>query len=299
MELRFDANRLPPLQTLQAFSVVAATGSFTTAAEQMNLSQSAVSRQIQQLEHFFGCSLFERHTRRVTITERGSSILSVVEGLLSSFKSSIEASLTTTRSITVRMTPTFTRRWFLPRLSDLKQLHPDLNVNIDTAWYQKPNFGLGGIDVVIMYGNGCWPGMDVTRLLEERLTPMCSASIAAALHEDRKLECLERLTLVHSNPRQSDWSLWLQAEGVYSFQPASHQVFDTQDFALTAAASGLGVAMGDVILFASDLLEKKLVAPFDRVVETGYGYYAIYPSRDEARQKVADFMNWLASTCAT
>lgn len=297
MELKFDANRLPPLQTLQAFLVVAATGSFTTAAEQLNLSQSAVSRQIQQLEHFFGCSLFERHTRRVAITERGRAILPVVGGLLSSFKNSIEASRTTTQSITVRMTPTFTRRWFLPRLSDFKRLHPDLSVNIDTAWFQKPTFGLGHIDVLITYGNGFWPGMEVMKLLEERLTPMCSPDLANGLQKDDGLAALEKLTLIHSNPRQSDWTLWLQAEGTYSFHAAGHQIFDVQDLAFTAAAGGLGVAMGDLMLCSDDLRERKLVAPYDRVLETGYGYYAIYPARDEAKRKVGDFAEWLRHAC--
>ncbi|MDH0127055.1 LysR substrate-binding domain-containing protein [Brucella intermedia GD04153] len=297
MDLRFDANRLPPLQTLQAFSVVAATGSFTAAAEQLNLSQSAVSRQIQQLEHYFGCVLFERHTRMVSITERGMTILPIAEGLLSSFKNSIEASRIGTRSITVRITPTFTRRWLLPRLADLKQLYPDLSINIDTAWFQKPTFGLGDVDVFITYGNGFWPGMDVIHLMEERLTPMCSPYVASDLANDDDLSSLGKQTLIHSNPRQSDWTLWLQAQGAYSFQASSHQVFDTQDFALTAAASGLGVAMGDLTLFRQDIEERKLVTPYSKVVETGYGYYALYPARDEARAKVGDFANWLQSAC--
>nr|WP_154962276.1 LysR substrate-binding domain-containing protein [Agrobacterium tumefaciens] len=97
--------------------------------------------------------------------------------------------------------------------------------------------------------------------------------------------------------RQSDWTLCLQAQGAYSFQASSHQVLDTQDFALTAAASGLSVTMSDLTLFRDDIEERKLVTLYSRVVETGYGYYALYPAQDEARAKVRDFANWLQSAC--
>src|ERR1700741_144740 len=104
---RFDQNRLPPLQTLQTFSVVAETGSFTAAAAELNLSQSAVSRQVQQLEDYFGGSLFERHTGRVPLTERGMALVPIVDGLLASLKTSFDATRTTVRSLTIRMPPTF------------------------------------------------------------------------------------------------------------------------------------------------------------------------------------------------
>jgi len=124
----FQQNRLPPLQTLQTFSVVAETGSFTQAASELNLSQSAISRQIQQLEHYFGCSLFQRHTRKVVLTEQGEAIVPIVSGLLISLRNSFEATRTKGRSLTVRMPPTFARRWLLPRLTDLHNRHPDLNI---------------------------------------------------------------------------------------------------------------------------------------------------------------------------
>eukprot|EP01034_Spumella_vulgaris_P019938 gene19938-25519_t len=116
----FEQNRLPPLQTLQTFSIVAETGSFTAAATELNLSQSAISRQIQQLEHYFGCSLFERHTRKVVITEQGAAIMPIVNGLLVSLRNSFEATRTKSRSLTIRMPPTFARRWLLPRLPELQ-----------------------------------------------------------------------------------------------------------------------------------------------------------------------------------
>ena len=299
MEHKIDANRLPPLQTLQTFAVVAATGSFTLAAEQLNLSQSAISRQIQQLEHYFSCSLFERHTRKVVVSAQGQALLPIVESLMLSFKNSFEALRAQSRTLTVRMTPTFARRWLLPRLPLLKQAHPDLSISIDTAWFIRPTFGLGDVDMVITYGNGTSPGMDVIPLLEERLTPMCAPSVAAALGSPANLHNLSQFTLLHSNVRHSDWVLWLRAEEQYNFKAFSHQVFDTHDFALTAAAAGLGVVTGDLGMAVEDLRRGDLVTPFDRVVSSGYGYFAFYPAQEDARRKVADFADWLRKACAS
>ena len=224
MKPAFQQNRLPPLQTLQTFSVVAETGSFTQAASELNLSQSAISRQIQQLEHYFGCSLFQRHTRKVVLTEQGDAIVPIVNGLLISLRNSFEATRTKGRSLTVRMPPTFARRWLLPRLTDLHNRHPDLNITIDTAWFARPTFGPGDIDLLILYGNGHWPGMHVELLLPERLTPMCSPSFAGLLGDPAQPESLASCVLLHSNARQSDWTLWLQAEGAYDLTAAQPDI---------------------------------------------------------------------------
>lgn len=293
----FEQNRLPPLQTLQTFSIVAETGSFTAAATELNLSQSAISRQIQQLEHYFGCSLFERHTRKVVITEQGAAIMPIVNGLLVSLRNSFEATRTKSRSLTIRMPPTFARRWLLPRLPELQSRHEDLNITIDTAWFARPTFTVGDIDLLITYGNGHWPGMDVFLLLPEKLTPMCAPTMAGTLGDPATLDNLSSCVLLHSNPRQSDWTLWLQAEGAYDFRAARNQIFDTQDFAMTAAASGYGVTMGDLYLARQDLQSGELVRPFPRIIDSGYGYYALYPAQAEARRKVADLVEWLSESC--
>lgn len=298
LELR-DHNRLPPLQTLQTFSVVAETGSFTAAAAELNLSQSAISRQVQQLEHYFGCSLFERHTRKVALTEQGMALIPVVDSLLAALKSSFEATRTRVRSLTVRMPPTFARKWFLPRLPDLHRQHPDLNINIDTAWFVRPTFSVGDIDMLITYGNGSWPGMDILQLLHEKLTPMCAPSLLPALGDPPDIARLADCVLIHSNPRHSDWTLWLQAEGAYSLRASRNQVFDTQDFAMTAAASGYGVTMGDLSFTGQELETGELVQPFERVIDSGYGYYALSPARADSRKKVADFARWLQDSSSS
>lgn len=293
MEHRIE-QRLPPLQTLQTFSSVASSGSFTAAALELCLSQSAVSRQIQQLEYYFSCTLFERHTRKVVLTEQGMKLLPLIENILASFRNSFESTRNIVRTLNVRMPPTLARRWFLPLLPDLLESYPDLNINLDTAWFLQPNFRLGGMDVLITYGNGNWPGMDVIPLLKERLTPLCAPSLMHKMGGALQLEDLSSVLLLHSNPRHSDWLLWLQAEGLYAFKASRNQVFDTQDFAITAAASGYGVVMGDLNFVGQDLNSGALVRPFARTVENGYGYYAIYPNKIDSKLKARDFINWIS-----
>jgi DNA-binding transcriptional LysR family regulator len=292
---RFD-HRLPPLQTLQTFYVVASSCSFTAAATELCLSQSAVSRQIQQLEHYFECSLFERHTRKVVITPQGLRLLPIIENLIASLRNTFETTRNEVRSLNVRIVPTMARRWLLPRLPDLRRHHPDLAINIDTAWASQPNFSLGDIDVLITYGNGNWPGMEVVPLLAEKLTPMCSPKLLENGAPD--LDQLAQQILLHSNPNHSDWTLWLQAEGVYAAPPCKHQVFDTMDFALTAAAYGYGIVIGDINFSAEEEDQGSLVRPFERVIESGYGYFAIYPARPEHNLRVADFIDWLRQQAA-
>lgn len=295
---RFDLNRLPSLQALNSFYVVAQTGSFTLAATELHLTQSAISRQILQLEEHLGCTLFERNTRKVILSEQGAALIPVVEGLLTSLRSTFDVKRRGMQSITVRMPPTFARRWFLPRLPAFKQAFPDLEIVIDTAWFARPSFSTGDIDVLITYGAGIWPGMTVVRLLTERLTPMCAPGHMPLLGDPPQVERLADCVLLHSNVRHSDWTLWLNAEGAYDLRGASNQVFDTQDFAFTAAASGYGVTMGDLNFAAADLAAGTLVTPYPRVVESAFGYFALYPAKRSAAEKVVRFTRWLEEMAA-
>lgn len=297
-EPRFDLNRLPSLQALHSFYVVAQAGSFTVAATELHLSQSAISRQIQQLEEQLGCTLFERNTRKVTISEQGVALIPVVEGLLNSLRTTFDATRRGMQSITVRMPPTFARRWFLKRLPDFKKTFPNLEIIIDTAWFARPSFSIGDIDVLITYGNGKWPGMQVVPLLSERLTPMCAPEHLPMLGDPADIEKLADCVLLHSNVRHSDWAVWLNAVGAYALRGKSNQVFDTQDFAFTAAASGYGVTMGDLSFAADDLAHGVLAAPFSRVIDSGYGYFAIYPARSGVSERIKNFASWLELTAA-
>ncbi|MFM2479192.1 LysR substrate-binding domain-containing protein [Celerinatantimonas sp. MCCC 1A17872] len=289
------SKKLPPLQILQTFSVVAASNSFTAASKELHLSQSAVSRQIQQLEHYLGKNLFNRSSRKLTLTAHGEALLPQIEKAVASFKNSLESSLANDHQITVRMAPTLARRWFLPQLPELLEVLPELDVNVDTAWFLEPQFALGEVDVVISYGHGHWPGMQVVPLLKESITPVCSPRYPLLKQNLSQEEILRRAVLLHNNREHSDWSLWLEDQQLHQATTYKNQIFDTQDYALTAAECGYGIAMGDLALIKPELESNKLICPFEHTIETGYGYYAIFPTNSVNIPKVKTFINWITA----
>ncbi len=170
--------RYPPFNVLQSLLVVARCGNFTAASQQLFLSQSAVSRHIQQIEEYFGCALFVRHTRMVVPTAECQRLVPIVEELLATARRSMHITSTGGQTITLRVTPTLAARWLLPRLPDFYAEVPGTQLNIDTAWFLPTNFGEGTLDAAILFGNGRWEGLEATCLMRERLTPVCSPQTA-------------------------------------------------------------------------------------------------------------------------
>lgn len=287
------SRKLPPLSILQTFSVVAASGSFTAASRELHLSQSAVSRQIQQLENYMGEKLFHRQARKLILTQQGEALLPSIEKSITSLKDSLENALEKNYNITVRMAPTIARRWFVPKLPDLLRQCPELNVNVDTAWFLEPQFALGEVDVVISYGRGHWPGMKAIALLKEQITPVCAPHFPLLQHVSSPIDLLEQSVRLHSNNAHSDWSLWLQDQQLNHLSSYKDQVFDTQDYALTAAESGYGIAIGDLALIQPELATEQLICPFKHTIYTGCGYYATYPNSSAQLPKIKLFIDWL------
>jgi LysR family glycine cleavage system transcriptional activator len=170
---------------------------------------------------------------------------------------------------------------------------PGIQLNIDTAWFLPTNFGEGTLDAVIQFGTGRWDGLEATCLMRERVTPVCSPQTARGTPPLVVPGDLMQHTLLHSNFGRHGWILWLEQEGDLAAQTYREQVFDTLDLAFSAAARGLGVALGDLNLVEESLASGELVTPFERVVETGAGYYLVHPPRNEYREKLKPLLTWL------
>ncbi|WP_434109946.1 LysR substrate-binding domain-containing protein [Paraburkholderia caffeinilytica] len=290
--------RYPPFNVLQTLLVVARCGNFTAASQQLFLSQSAVSRHIQQIEEYFGCALFVRHTRAVVQTAECQRLVPIVEELLATARRSMHITNAGGQTITLRVTPTLAARWLLPRLTDFYAEVPGTQLNIDTAWFLPTNFGEGTLDAAILFGTGNWEGLEATCLMRERLTPVCSPQIANGTPPLVEPEDLKHHTLLHSSFGRRGWILWLQQEGNLAAHTYREQVFDTLDLAFSAAVRGLGVALGDLNLVGENLASGSLVTPFRRVVETGAGYYLVHPPRNEYREKLKPLLQWLQTSVA-
>lgn len=284
--------KLPPLNALQIFEIVARHGSFTRAAEHLCLTQGAVSRQILALEGYYQFPLFKRHAKGLTLTAEGELLLPAVK---ESFARIEEISLRLTRQRTglaLKM-PTCMMHWMLPRISRFQAEHPDLQVQITTTVEHEVDFRVEPFDAAIVYGSS--PGPDVLAILlfDERLTPVC----APQLLRDKPLAVaadLAQHTLLHPTRDHRDWKLWLDHVGAGNVDVNLGPSFETLDMATNAAMQGFGVAISDWTLVGEDVAARRLVMPFDTLVKTGSCYYFVYPESVADQQKMRLFSSWIA-----
>ncbi len=285
--------RLPPLHALTVFAAAAASGSFSRAADVMCVTQGAISRQIQQLERYLGCTLFVRQKRGLQLTAEGQLLLPVVDDALGRLSGACDSLRTIGQVLVLRMPPTFTSRWFLPLLPELRALLPDVDVRITTYDSWEPEFERSDVDAAVVMGRDDAIGVGSVALMPEVLTPMCSPQLAARIGSPADLLTLP---LLHCDPRDA-WRRWLQSSGVDSKDSRRGQTFDTLDLALVAATRGQGVAMGDLNLVRESLRDGILVAPFALTVERGVSYYLVYPPDRAQQPKIRALREWLTE-CA-
>lgn len=283
--------RLPPLHALEVFALAARCGTFSRAAKELKVTQSAISRQIKLLEEHLGLALFVRHKRGLRLTSEAEALLPVVEDAFSRLMHGCDSVRSASQVLTLRMPPTLAIRWFLPLLPSLRTIMPEVDVRVSTDDSREPRFADSDVDAAIIYGRGDWPGVEAIRLMPERLTPVCSPEIAKRLSTPADLKLLP---LLQCYPVRA-WGRWLEGAGV-GWIPSHHgQTFDTLELALSAATRSQGVALGDFNLLKEALRDGVLVAPFDYVLDQGISYFLIYPSQRGQLPKIRALREWLTS----
>jgi LysR family transcriptional regulator, glycine cleavage system transcriptional activator len=282
---------LPPLHALQVFAVAAHCGTFSRAAKQLRVTQSAISRQVKLLEDHLGLALFIRHKRGLRLTAEADALLPVVDEAFTRVMRACDALSGVAQSLTLRMPPTLAIRWFLPLLPSLRTIMPDVDVRVSTDDSREPRFEDSDVDAAIIYGRGNWPGLEAIHLMPERLTPVCSPELAKRLKVPADLKGLQ---LLHCYPVQA-WSRWLAGAGVGWIASRPGQTFDTLELALSAATRSQGVALGDFNLLRETLRDGVLVAPFGHLLDQGVAYYLIYPTRRAQLPKIRVLREWLAT----
>jgi DNA-binding transcriptional LysR family regulator len=287
--------QLPPLYALEVFVTAARCGSFSQAARDLFVTQSAVSRQIQQIEQHLGVALFIRHKTGLRLTPEGEALLPVVNEAFSRVAGLCENLRSSAHILTLRMPPTLATRWFLPLLPDLQLVMPGVDVRITTYDSREPRFEDSGVDAAILHGGGDWPGLEVMKLLPERLTPVCSPAIGSRI---KSVNDLAQWALLQCDPVNA-WADWLRMAGGPFIAPPGGQTFDTLELALSAATRGQGVAMGDLNLIHESLADGTLIAPFADVLDQGRGYFLVYPPQRAQRPKIRALRDWLAANVAS
>lgn len=287
--------RLPPLYALRAFEAAARHASFTRAAQELAITQSAVSRHVRTLEEHFDCQLFVRQGRQLRLTEPARLLL---PGLRDGFDA-LERACAILRSdeevLRLKAPSTLTMRWLLPRLSAFRMSHSDAEVQLTSAWMDvdRVDFAHEPFDCAVLLGDGNFPDdWESALLFPEWLIPVG----APALLKDGPwdVERLAAAELLHPTPDRRDWRRWLQRMGLSErVSLKGGQVFDTLELGIVAATRGYGLSIGDLVMVAEDAALGRLALPWPTAVASGDCYYLVWPRarrQQERLRRLRDFL---------
>ncbi|MCG9575849.1 LysR substrate-binding domain-containing protein [Vibrio tubiashii] len=284
--------RLPSTKNLQAFLSTVYYLNFTHAAEALNMTQGAISRQIQTLEEIMGVQLFYRQARGLSLTPEGDKFVPLAEDIIKRLQMSIREVADSANRIKLNA-PSCITSWLLSRIANFQQAYPDVNVELTSTTKHEavPNFD--SFDLIITYGKPTRSKVvNQTLLFEEFLAPVCAPELWQQIVENGDKDVLNQFTWLHANQEQSDWKLWLESHGNTRLKGKGNQTFATLDQAMNAAQQGFGVAIGDLTLAAQDLKLKRLIQPFDLSVTTGNGYHLLH-LREQGNEMVSKLIEWL------
>jgi LysR family glycine cleavage system transcriptional activator len=286
--------RLPSLNGLRAFEAAARHLSFTLAAGELNVTQTAISHQIRRLEEELGIALFIRQNRALALTPEARDYLPGVRAAFNDLRLATDRLLRKDddKVLTVSTIASLAAKWLLPRLADFQEAHPGIDVRITTST-SLVDFQRDNVDAAIRYGRGQWPGVRADWLMADELFPVCSPSLLRGDKPLRRPEDLKDHTLLHTN-NGDDWRLWLTAAGLatgLSRQPGI--TFDMTLMTVQAAIDGMGVAMGRTSYVQDDIAKGRLVVPFKIALPSNAGFYLVSPDGRREAPKLAAFRQWM------
>lgn len=290
------ATRLPPLNALRAFEASARHLSFTKAAEELFVTQAAVSHQIKSLEEHLAIKLFMRKNRALLLTEEGQSYYLDIKDVFTSLHDATEKLLArgAKGAITVSLQPSFAIQWLVPRLNAFNLLHPDIDVRIK-AVDQAENSLTEDVDISIYYGRGRWPNVQAEKLHTEYLIPVCSPLLMNGKKPLYTLNDLANHTLLHDSSRR-DWKRWFKEVGVKGMNVNHGPIFSHTTMVLQAAVHGQGIALAHSVLAKPDIDAGRLVCPFNDVLLSKNGYYIVYRPHQADVGKISAFRDWVLAT---
>lgn len=288
--------RLTPLNGLRVFETVARLKSFSRAAEELLVTQGAVSRQVKKLEDVLQMKLLHRNYSSPSLTEVGLKLFTPLSAAFASIDQTLQGLVATKLVLRLQVAPTFAIRWLMPRLARFTAENSSLDVRITTA-LRYHELDTHSFDAGILYGDGTWPGMRTICLSRECLTPVCSPALQRGSHPIRTVSDLAQHTLLHTTTLDSrDWRLWLDAVGAKDIRWQDGPAFETLDLSVRAAEAGFGVSIGDLSLISDSIEDGRLVKPFEFQLLSGRGLYFVYPIKNQDLPGLADLAEWLAKT---
>lgn len=290
-------SELPATSALRAFSLSARFLSFKRAADDMNLSPSALSRQIQSLEEHLGVQLFRRLNPGIELTEEGRRYLVEVDAALARLEAAQNLFAARSRVLRISALESFSETWLVPNLPDFERAHPDIEIAIE-ATLRYADFTRDPVDVAIRFGTGPWEGLHSEPILDLDYYPVCAPGLASGERGLREPADLARQTLIQVAQTPDAWRTWLRAAGVGALEPRRTVVYDHVAIALSAAASGQGVALSSVILSDRWLREGKLCRPFALTVRSEQTYHFVCRPEDLTNPRITALRDWLVEKLA-
>ena len=296
--------RLPPLNALRAFEAAARHRSFTKAADELFVTQAAVSHQIKGLETHLGLRLFYRFNRRLELTEAGRSYLPSLSDAFDQIDLATKrlSSQGEDRNLKISVLHSFAIKWLMPRLAGFSERHPEINVLISGS-DETIDFDRDDFDLALRYGAGHYPGLATDLIMPDKVFPVCSPRLLKGRKPLKGPGDLRHHTLLHDNmglgnEMFQEWGHWLNVAGVEGVDHSKGPAFSHLSMVLSAAIDGQGVALGRLSLAAEDLNAGHLICPFGPVIDANYAYYMVAPRRTAEMAKVRNFRQWLLEEAA-
>jgi LysR family glycine cleavage system transcriptional activator len=290
--------RLPPLNALKAFEAAARHESFTRAAEELCVTQGAVSHQVKALEAELAVKLFNRERQRLIITEAGRDYLTVVRDALDRIAIGTERLLQRQNAgvLTVSTSPDFAAKWLVHRLGHFAEAHSGIDLRV-SATLHHVDFAREEVDLAVRHGDGNWPGLDTVRLCSEQLFAVCSPKLLSSRRRLAKPADLLKFPLIHMDSR-ADWNNWLQEAGLADAAVTHGPVLNRASMVIDAAINGQGIALARTTLAAWDLINGQLVRPFAQSLSLAKSYWILCPKATATLPKIVTFRDWLLAEAA-
>jgi len=288
---------LPNLKSLVTFEAAARNLSFKVAAQELHVSQSAVSHQIRNIESFLGTKLFIRKSRSVELTPQGKNYFPKIKYAFNSISEATNETMGefSNSVLTVQLYSTFAIRWMIPRLPEFKRVHPDIHIRLHTS-QENVDFDHQDIDVAIMIGKPNNSGLHYDHLFGGELFPVCSPKYIEMTGAIGDPEDLDKHTILQVYPSKNDWIVWLSSNGLSNVELDYGLDFDSYEASLITAGQGMGIAMGQQPYVNEDIQSGVLVEIFPnlRVKNPDRWYLACLKQKSED-YKVKVFRGWLMS----
>lgn len=284
---------LPSYAVLRSFECAARHQSFTLAAEELHLTQSAVSRQVKEFEHSIGVNLFRRVGRRVILTKAGQNLAAELVIDLENIRQTVLRAITASDSgscLRIAVLPTFANRWLIPRLPEFTQLHPKIIVNLSTR-LQSFDLAKERFDLALHFGTDDWPDTKMIHLFSENMIAVCSPDFRDT-HQINHPEKLAEVSLLHLETRPTAWFDWFVEFDQTKNNTIPGRQFDQFSMLITGAVASLGAALLPKYLIEDELEKGRLVQIGTAELKTKRGYFIVSPSGKNSPH-VETFVRWI------